>query len=188
MWTSQGFARVSQAMEGHGGGPLEPVLEVLEGGWPWLPLWPFGLGLAWRQRRSQAGRWCLGLTLGTALLVLPLRTQLPWYSLLLWPSFALVCGPVFAWLVVRGRELRPPWTRQLARLPRLWALIGTAGLLASLLVVSGLVGLSSGHGLVALGLGLGLLLGGGCWTRAGARGDGREAWGPWPASGSACWC
>ncbi len=160
MWTSQGFARVSQAMEGHGGGPLEPVLEVLEGGWPWLPLWPFGLGLAWRQRRSQAGRWCLGLTLGTALLVLPLRTQLPWYSLLLWPSFALVCGPVFAWLVVRGRELRPPWTRQLARLPRLWALIGAAGLLASLLVVSGLVGLSSGHGLVVLGLGLGLLLGG----------------------------
>ncbi|WP_411867957.1 ArnT family glycosyltransferase [Vulcanococcus limneticus] len=160
MWTSQGFARLSQPMEGHGGGALEPVLEVLEGGWPWLPLWPFGLGLAWRQRSRQAGRWCLGLTLGTALLVLPLRTQLPWYSLLLWPSFALVCGPVFAWLVARGRELRPPGTRLLARLPRLWSLIGAAGLLAAGLAVWGVFGLSAAHGLLALALGLGLLLGG----------------------------
>ncbi len=157
MWTSQGFARVGQALEGHSGGPLEPVLEVLEGGWPWLPLWPFGLGLAWSQRRSQAGRWCLGLTLGTALLVLPLRTQLPWYSLLLWPSFTLVCAPALAWLVERGERARPPWPRLLGRLPWLWSLIGALTLLAGLLAARGLLGLPGAVAPLALALGLGLL-------------------------------
>ncbi|MFN5698624.1 MAG: hypothetical protein ACK486_16535, partial [Cyanobacteriota bacterium] len=53
MWTSQGFRRVVQGIEGHGGSPLEPVLEILEGGWPWLPLWPLGLAMAWRQRHQR---------------------------------------------------------------------------------------------------------------------------------------
>ena len=53
------------------------MIEVLEGGWPWLPLLPFGLIWAWRWRQSRWGRWsltCLA-TLGGA--ILPLRTQLP---------------------------------------------------------------------------------------------------------------
>jgi len=44
-------------VESHSGGPIEPLLEVLEAGWPWLPaLGPFGLALAWagRQRRERA--------------------------------------------------------------------------------------------------------------------------------------
>ena len=134
MWLGQGFARVGSALEGNSGGPLTPVLEVLEGGWPWLPLWPFGIALAWRQRRTRAGLWCLGLTLLTAALVLPLRTQLPWYSLLLWPPFALVCAPVLAWLVRRDRAVRPPGAGVLTRLPRFWSLLG------ALLVLAGLVG------------------------------------------------
>ena len=40
MWLGQGFARIGTALEGNSGGPQTPVLEVLEGGWPWLPLWP----------------------------------------------------------------------------------------------------------------------------------------------------
>jgi hypothetical protein len=79
-----------------------PLVQLLTGGWPWLPLWPFGIALAWRERRSQAGRWTLGLTMLSALLVFPLRTQLPWYSLFLWPPFALACGPVLGSLVLRG--------------------------------------------------------------------------------------
>jgi hypothetical protein len=121
MWLGQGFARVGTAVEGNGGGPLTPVLEVLEGGWPWLPLWPFGLALAWRQRRTRAGLWSLGLTVLTAAMVLPLRTQLPWYSLLLWPPFALVCAPVLAWLVRRDRIDRPAAAAGLAQVPRLWS-------------------------------------------------------------------
>ena len=35
--------------------------------------------------------------------VLPLRTQLPWYSHILWLPFALLCGPALAELVQSGR-------------------------------------------------------------------------------------
>ena len=160
MWHEQGFARRADRLEGHSGGPLQPVLEVLEGGWPWLPLWPFGLALAWRQRRSTWGRWALGLTLLSALVVLPLRTQLPWYSLLLWPAFALVCGPALAWLVERRRPL-PPAAAWLRRLPWLWSALGAALLLAGAVVAAGLVALPAAAGLLALPLGAGLLLGGG---------------------------
>lgn len=159
MWHAQGFARLADQLEGHSGGPLQPVLEVLEGGWPWLPLWPFGLALAWRRRHSRWGRWSLGLTLLSALVVLPLRTQLPWYSLLLWPAFALVCGPALAWLVERRRPL-PPAAAWLQRLPWLWGALGAVLLLAGGVVASGLVGLPAAAGLLALPLGAGLLLGG----------------------------
>lgn len=124
MWLGQGFARVNQGLEGHGGGPLMPITEVLEGGWPWLALWPAAMGLAWRERRTRAGRWCLGTTLLTAALVLPLRTQLPWYSLLLWPPLLLACGPVLAWLVDRTPELTPPGAGLIRRVPAFWTLLG----------------------------------------------------------------
>jgi len=146
MWLGQGFARVGNALEGNSGGPLTPLLEVLEGGWPWLPLWPFGIALAWRQRRSRPGLWCLGLTLLCSALVLPLRTQLPWYSLLLWPPFALVCAPVLAWLVRRGRRERPPLAALLAGVPRVWSLLGALLLLAGLLAAT--VSVLAGAGLV----------------------------------------
>jgi len=124
MWLGQGFARVHQHLEGHGGGPWMPLMEVLEGGWPWLALWPAAMGLAWRERHSRAGRWCLGTTGLTALLVLPLRTQLPWYSLLLWPPLLLACGPVLAWLVERAPPPGPPWPALTRRVPAFWALLG----------------------------------------------------------------
>jgi 4-amino-4-deoxy-L-arabinose transferase-like glycosyltransferase len=159
MWHGQGFARLADRLEGHTGGPLLPLLEVLKGGWPWLPLWPFGLALAWRRRRSRWGRWCLGLTLLSAVVVLPLRTQLPWYSLLLWPAFALVCGPALAWLVERRRPL-PPAAAWLQRLPWLWSALGAALLLAGGVVALDLVPLPPAAALLAVPLGAGLLLGG----------------------------
>jgi hypothetical protein len=119
MWGAQGVARLTSTLENHGGGPAVPLIQFLVGGWPWLPLWPFGLVLAWRQRSTPAGRWCLGLSLLSALLVLPLRTQLPWYSLLLWPPFALVCGPVLATLAAGTASPRVTLT-----CGRIWAALG----------------------------------------------------------------
>lgn len=124
MWGSQGFARLHQQIEGHSGGPLQPITEVIEGGWPWLALWPGAIGLAWRERRSRAGRWCLGTTALTAAVVLPLRTQLPWYSHLLWPPFLLCCGPGLTWLVTRERLLQPSWPAIARKVPLFWALLG----------------------------------------------------------------
>ena len=160
MWTSQGFARVGASVENHAGGPLPPLLEVLKGGWPWLPLWPFALALAWRQRRRRPGHWGLGLTLLTALLVLPLRTQLPWYSLLLWPPFCLVCAPILAWLVQPGCHDRPPGARLAAAIPWFWAALGVLLLLAFPAAKLALLPLPRAALPLLLSLGSGLLAGG----------------------------
>lgn len=161
MWAAQGFARVHQGLEGHSGGVLMPITEVLEGGWPWLALWPGALGLAWRDRHHRAGRWCLGTTAITAALVLPLRTQLPWYSQLLWPPFLLTCGPVLVWLVNRESRLKPAWARVAQNVPAFWALLG------ALLCLFGMAGIVTDHPAIgplapvaAVGGG-GLLVGGG---------------------------
>lgn len=148
MWGGQGLLRFTSTVEEHHGSPLEPLLEVLEGGWPWLPLWPIGLVLAWRERRQQAGRWSLGLSLAASLTVLPMKTQLPWYSLLLWPPFCLICGPILARLVEAPRP-----RGVLGRLPWFWAALGGLLLLSSLLAPQPFRWLP-------LPAGLGLLLGG----------------------------
>lgn len=160
MWTSQGFARVGTSVENHAGGPLPPLLEVLKGGWPWLPLWPFGVALAWRQRRQRPGHWGLGLTLLTALLVLPLRTQLPWYSLLLWPPFCLVCAPVLAWLVRPDSRTRPPAAGLAAAIPRFWAALGGMLLLLYPLAKLGILPLPPAARPLLITLGGALLAGG----------------------------
>ncbi len=130
MWGAQGVARITTSLDDHSGGPLVPLLQLITGGWPWLPLWPFGLALAWRERRGSAGRWVLGLSLMAALLVFPLRTQLPWYSLLLWPPFALACGPVLASIGQKGAAHGVP-TRGIGRI---W--LGLGGLLLILAALS----------------------------------------------------
>ncbi|MFZ0407972.1 MAG: phospholipid carrier-dependent glycosyltransferase [Cyanobium sp.] len=164
MWLGQGYARIGSAIEGHRDGPLSAVLEILEGGWPWLPLWPFGLAGAWRARSSRPGIWCLGLTLAMSLMVLPLRTQLPWYSLLLWPPFALVCGPALAALVDRRFPDRPAGAGLLARLPRLWGLIGALVVILALLALAGGLPPLRPAAAIALAFGAGLL--GGGWLLA----------------------
>ena len=160
MWTSQGLARLGQGMEGHGGGPWPPLLEVIKGGWPWLPLWPFGMALAWRERRSRWGRWVLGLTAMASLLVLPLQTQLPWYSLVLWPPFCLAVGPVLVGLIRRDPGTAWPGAAGLAAVPKLWSGLGVLVLVAAACGGAGLVPALRPIALVALPAGLGLLVGG----------------------------
>ena len=93
---------------------------MLSGGWPWLLLWPVGLARAWHERRSRWGRWVLGLTGLASVMVLPLQTQLPWYSLLLWPPFVLACAPVMTALI--NGDL-PPRLRQ--GIGRIWLVLGS---------------------------------------------------------------
>ncbi len=84
----------------------------------------FAVVLAWKQRHLSAGRWPLGLQLGMAVAVLPLRTQLPWYSHILWLPFALLCAPALAQLVASGKPKAVSW---------LWLLLGLALLPVALL-------------------------------------------------------
>ena len=123
MWGGQGFGRVAGVVGDSTGAFVMPLTEVLEGGWPWLLLLPLGIRLAWQQRGDSAGRWELGLLLGSAALVLPLRSQLPWYSHLLWPAIALLCAEGLNQVLVSGR---PRW------IGKLWLLMGATLLLATL--------------------------------------------------------
>ena len=149
MWGRQGLARLASSIENHGGGPLPPLIQVLSGGWPWLLLWPVGIARAWRERRSRWGRWVLGLTGLATVMVLPLQTQLPWYSLLLWPPFVLVSAPVMPALITGDI---PPALR--VGIGRIWLALG-AILLALALVSGAMAGvLASG---LALPAGVGLL-------------------------------
>ncbi len=134
LWWGDGAGRVLLAAgEGSDLGWRVPLTEILEGGWPWLVLWPFGVLLAWRQRGTPAGRWPLLLQFGMAAVILPLRTQLPWYGHPLWLPFALLVGPVLAWLVDRRSLVdSPPGAAILRRVPLLWAALGAALLLAGL--------------------------------------------------------
>ena len=158
MWGPQGAARLVRAVNDNAGGPLQPLTQVLVGGWPWLPLLPFGLARAWRERRGRAGRWTLALGVVAALMVFPLRTQLPWYSLVLWPPFALACGPVLVDLASRDRA-----ERLAIRLGGLWA--GLGALLLGLVALCLLMPQSAvpPNGLMVVLPAAGGLLWGGWW-------------------------
>jgi 4-amino-4-deoxy-L-arabinose transferase-like glycosyltransferase len=125
MWGAQGFARVISTVQRHDLPVLVPLKQVIRGGWPWLALWPFAIFLAWQQRRSRWGYWILGLTLLTACLVLPLRTQLPWYSHLLWPSFVLAVSPLFASLMNGLMSPNSGFNRAVLCVPVIWFLAGS---------------------------------------------------------------
>ena len=127
MWGVQGFHRVTGVVGDSTGAFVMPITEVMEGGWPWLLLLPIGIKLAWKQRLQCSGRWQLGLLLGSGALVLPLRSQLPWYSHLLWPAIALLCAEGLDQLLSCGR---PRW------ISRVWTLIGAVVLIISLLIGS----------------------------------------------------
>ena len=188
LWSSQGFSRLIATPEGAGGSWLVPVKQVLMGGWPWLPLWISGIPLAWRQRRERSGRWCLGLTLITALMVFAVRNQLPPYSLLFWPPLALVCGPVFAWMIRRDpQQEAPPLKGLLLRLPLLWSGLGALLLGGAALTAAAGLPVPARAVWMLLPPGLGLLLGDGCWegSSAGVAGE-PLAW--CSVSGWVCCC
>ena len=150
MWGGQGLSRVAGVVGDSTGAWVMPLTEVLEGGWPWLLLLPLGVGWAWRQRLESVGRWELGLLLGSCGLVLPLRSQLPWYSHLLWPAIALLCAEGLDQVLATGQ---PRWVS------RIWALLGVAALLIAM--ASLLPGISFALPQPSLiGAGIGLVAGG----------------------------
>jgi len=146
MWGGQGLHRVAGVVGDSTGAFILPITEVLEGGWPWLLLLPLGVKLAWQQRLRCSGRWELGLLFGSAALVLPLRSQLPWYSHLLWPSIALVCAEGLDQIMTCGR---PRW------ISRIWVLMGAILLIGNQLTSMSRTTIELPHiALICAGIGL----------------------------------
>jgi len=150
MWGAQGLARVTTVLGDKSGAWLMPLTEVLEGGWPWLLLLPSGVIWAWRHRHSRVGCWELGLLIGCSAMVLPLKTQLPWYSHLLWPPIALLCAESLNELLEQQRHR---W------IASCWAGVGAILILAALLLQFKVIAISVPPSPPVLA-GAGLLIGG----------------------------
>ena len=174
LWGGDGAGRVLlDAGEGSDLGWRVPVIEVLEGGWPWLPLLPFALVWAWRWRQSRWGRWSLAGLLTLAGAILPLRTQLPWYSHPLWLPLALICAPLLAWLVEQPFSSKnapespnPPCRWLLLQLPAFWCGLGLLLLLLWLSSFSSIGSSLAPYRSLAAVLGIGWCAGG-WWLRSG---------------------
>ena len=170
LWGGDGAGRVLlDPGEGSDLGWRVPAIEILEGGWPWLPLLPIALMWAWRARHSRWGRWSVATLVTLAGAILPLRTQLPWYSHPLWLPIALLCGPLLVWLVEHPTSSdpvpAPPCRWLLFKLPLFWGSLGVGLLLIALSSYSELGrGLAPYRNLaLVLGLGWGA---GGWWLRS----------------------
>jgi len=92
--------------------------------------------------------------------ILPLKTQLPWYSHPLWLPFALLCGAPLAWLIHRNDLVRPPGAQILKRVPFFWLSLGIALVLFGLSGASGLVITLHPYSGIALAAGVGWSIGG----------------------------
>ncbi len=137
-----------------------PFIEILEGGWPWLVLWPLGILWAWKDRSERWNKWVLGTQLILLLAILPLQTQLPWYNHPLWLPISLLCGPLFAWLIRRESPKRPPGAKILKAVPFFWL---AQGIILSGFALFGLVGIPLSlrqYSFIAITLGIGWGLGG----------------------------
>ena len=161
LWGGDGAGRVLlDAGEGSDLGWRVPVIEMLEGGWPWLPLVPFAALWAWRTRHDRWSRWCLASLLTLAGAILPLRTQLPWYSHPLWLPVALLCGPLLAWLVERSSRHAPPQRHVVERLPLFWHSLGLLLLLLWFASFTPSAAVLAPYRHLAMALGLGWSAGG----------------------------
>ena len=94
LWWGDGMSRVLfTSSAGSGDQYLVPLIELLEGGWPWILFFPFGIYIAFKERKYFSGKWYLSTLLVLCFAILPLKTQYPWYVMPLWIPFALICGP-----------------------------------------------------------------------------------------------
>ena len=163
LWGGDGAGRVLlDAGEGSDLGWRVPLIEMLEGGWPWLALFPIAVLWAWQLKTTRWGKWSLSLLVVLSASILPLRTQLPWYSHPLWIPVALLCAPLFAWIVNRKTTPDTPLLMRglLSRIPRFWTLLGLLLLILLAVSMTPLGSALSDYRGLAAALGLGWSTGG----------------------------
>ncbi len=175
LWWGDGAGRVLfDAGSGSDLGWRVPLIEVFEGGWPWLVLWPFAIAWAWRYRENRWAKWSLGSQLLLLMSILPLKTQLPWYSHPLWLPFALLCSQPLAWLIRFDKPINPPGERLLLIVPVFWQSLGLILVVLGLLGEFELIAWLAPYSPMALAAGIGWSIGGGLLRSSVIR---RRLWG-----------
>lgn len=124
--TNQVLVRIGVEEAQNGGPPIYYLIELLEGGWPWLLFLPAGLLLAWRERRSPWAALALPWFLGYLALISALPGKLPWYIHPAFPAYALICGRAVEALLEGPGLPRPGWLLRGLWLPALAAAAGAA--------------------------------------------------------------
>ena len=135
MWWGDGAGRVLFE-EGSGSdlGVLVPIIEIFEGGWPWILVWPIGFVWACSSLNTRWGVWAFTTQIIIAGSILPLKMQLPWYIHPFWLPFALLCGPPVSWLIQR-KDNGYDFSRNILRnIPYILSFIGLCVLIFSLLI------------------------------------------------------
>ncbi len=135
MWWGDGAGRVLfEKGSGSELGVLVPIIEIFEGGWPWILVWPIGFLWACVRLNSRWGAWAFSTQIIIAGSILPLKMQLPWYIHPFWLPFALVCAPPVSWLINRKENDDVLARKILSKIPSLLSYIGLCLLIFSLLV------------------------------------------------------
>ena len=160
LWWGDGAGRVLfDAGSGSDLGWRVPVIEIVEGGWPWLLLWPIGIVLTFRDRNSRWGKWTLCMQTILLIAIIPLKTQLPWYSHPIWLPFALICAVPLAWLIDKDPGRKLPCRKYVSFIPIFWIAIALLLITFALLGMLGLRVDFQPYSLIALTAGLGWVIG-----------------------------
>ena len=104
---SQGFNRLSNAVEGNTGSIFYYVIELLKYTIPWLFFFPSGLILSWKNKDKIWGNLILiGLIIYLATISF-MGTKLPWYIIPIYPFFAWAVGAKLA--QIWQEKIYPQW-------------------------------------------------------------------------------
>ena len=146
LWWGDGAGRVLfEKGSGSELGVLVPIIEILEGGWPWILLWPIGFLWACFSLNTRWGVWAFSTQIIILGSILPLKMQLPWYIHPFWLPFALVCGPPVSWLIRREENGYIFGRKILRKIPYAFSLIGLCLFTFSLLLKSKILIFEEGY-------------------------------------------
>lgn len=161
LWWGDGAGRVLfEKGSGSELGVLVPIIEIFEGGWPWILVWPIGFFCACLRLNTRWGVWAFSTQIIIAGSILPLKMQLPWYIHPFWLPFALVCGPPISWLIQR-KDNNCIFARKILRkIPYLLSFIGLCLFAFSLLVKLNIINFEKGYFGTIFSISLAWLIGG----------------------------
>ncbi len=146
LWWGDGAGRVLfEKGSGSELGVLVPIIEIFEGGWPWILVWPIGFLWACLSLNTRWGVWAFSTQIIIAGSILPLKMQLPWYIHPFWLPFSLLCAPPVSWLIQR-KEYNYFFARKiLSKIPNILSLIGLCLFSFSLSVKLKILNLEEGY-------------------------------------------